>query len=197
MTEATNEIDLSTVGDVVLHLYYTALDGGGALENAVKAYNEANLPTSGTKLFSALNDFGAPAPTAANPYPLTPWQSFLSTVAAPTNQTLTLTISPSKFHAWTRGKTITVTSITLLTLAWPQGPLVLAPQAPLPTATVPMTPVAGTTEPYICTATITPAAGTTIGTWSFELQQQGAADFRSLTHNEISDVLLLVDYTAS
>jgi fibronectin type 3 domain-containing protein len=197
MTEATNEIDLSAVGDVVLHLYYTALEGGDGFEQTVKTYNQANLPTSGTKLFSALNDFAAPAPTVANPYPLTPWQSFLSPVTAPANQTLTLTISPSKFPAWTRGKTITVTSITLLTLAWPQVPFVLAPQAPLPTASVPMTPVAGTSEPYICSATITPTAGTTIGTWSFELQQQGAADFRSLNHNEIGDVLLLIDYTVS
>jgi fibronectin type 3 domain-containing protein len=197
MTEATNEIDLTAVSDVVFHLYYTALDGGGDFEQTVKTYNQANLPNSGTKLFSALTDFEAPPPSAANPYPLTPWQTFLSPVTAPANQTLTLTISSSKFPSWTRGKTITVTSITLLTLSWPQVPFVLAPQAPLPTATVPMTPEAGISEPYICTATITPAPGTTIGTWSFELQQQGAADFRSLNHNQIGDVLLLVDYTVS
>ena len=28
------------------------------------------------KVFSAQNDFAAPAPTVANPYPLTPWQAF-------------------------------------------------------------------------------------------------------------------------
>ena len=39
-----------------------------------EANNLANLPTSGVKLFSAQNDFAAPAATAANPYPLTPWQ---------------------------------------------------------------------------------------------------------------------------
>ena len=197
MPESTNEIDLSTVGDVVLHLYYTALDGGGEFQHTVVANNEATQPTSGIKVFSAQNDFGAPAPTAANSYPLTPWQAFLATPVAPANQTLTLGISPSKFPAWTRGKTITVTSITALTVAWPQLPFELAPQAPLPTAPLLMTPLAGVNEPYVCTATITPPAGTTLGTWSFELQQQGAADFRSLTKNEISDVLLLVDYTVS
>ena len=145
-----------------------------ALQQAVQANNAANLPTSGIKVFSAQNDFAAPSPTAANPYPLTPWQAFLATAAAPANQTLTLSISPSKFPAWTRGKTITVTSLTVLAVAWPPGNFVLAPQAPLPTAPVTMTPVAGVTEPNVCAATIAMPADTPLGTWSFELQQQGA-----------------------
>jgi hypothetical protein len=113
----------------VLHLYYTALDEGAPLQQAVEAYNAANLPTSGIKVFSALNDFGAPAPTATNPYPVSPWQAFLATVVAPANQTLTLGISSSKFPPWTRGKTISVTSLPVLAVSWPPGNFVLAPQA--------------------------------------------------------------------
>jgi hypothetical protein len=60
-----------------------------------------------------------------------------------------------------------------------------------------MTPVAGVTEPNICGATIAMPPNTPLGTWSFELQQQGAADFRSLTKGEIGDVLLLVSYDAT
>ena len=77
MPQINNEVDLSTVGDVVIHLYYTALDGGVPFQQAVQANNAANLPTSGIKVFSAQNDFSAPSPTASNPYPLTPWQAFL------------------------------------------------------------------------------------------------------------------------
>ena len=33
MQQINNEVDLSTVGDVVLHLYYTALDGGSAFQS--------------------------------------------------------------------------------------------------------------------------------------------------------------------
>lgn len=197
MPQNNNEVDLSSVGDVVLHLYYTALDGGSALQQAAQANNIANLPTSGIKVFSAQNDFSAPAATVANPYPVTPWQAFLATVAAPANQTLTLAISPSKFPAWTRGKTISVTSVTVLAVAWPPGNFVLAPQAPLPTAQVNMVPVAGVTEPNVCAATIAMPPNTPLGTWSFELQQQGAADFRSLTKNALGDVLLLVSYDVS
>ena len=60
-----------------------------------------------------------------------------------------------------------------------------------------MTPVAGVTEPNVCAATVTPPLNTGLGTWSFWLQQAGAADFRSLTRDEIGDVLLLVSYDAS
>ena len=78
MPQSNNDIDLSNVGDVILHLYYTAIDGGGNLQTTVEANNLANQPTSGIKLFSALNDFPAAAPTVDVPYPLSPWQAFLS-----------------------------------------------------------------------------------------------------------------------
>ena len=197
MPQATNEVDLSTVGDVVMHLYYTALDGGAPLQQAAQANNVANQPTSGVKVFSAQNDFAAATPTNTNPYPQTPWQAFIATPIAPANQVLTLAISPTKFPPWTRGKTITVTSVTVLAVAWPRGNFVLAPQAPLPIAQLTMTPIAGVTEPNICGATIAMPPNTPLGTWGFELQQQGAADFRSLTKSEIGDVLLLVSYDAS
>ena len=49
----------------------------------------------------------------------------------------------------------------------------------------------------MCAATINLPAGTPIGKWSFEIQQQGAADFQSLTKDMISDVILLVNYAVS
>jgi hypothetical protein len=203
MQQGCNEVDLSTVGDVVLHLYYTALDGGATFQDAVLADNAARVPASGVKIFSALNDFAAPAATVANPYPLTPWQAFLAKPAPGSSQLLTLAISPAKFPAWTRGKTISVTSLTVVAVAWPPEPpgpawnFVVAPQAPLPTAPVTMAPVTGVTEPNVCSGTITLLAGTPLGTWSFELQQQGAPDFASLTKNQIGDVFLLVNYKVS
>ena len=279
MPAATNEIDLSTVGDIMLHLYYTALDGGEPFGQAVQANNIANQPNTGLKLFSAQNDFSAGAPSAANPYPVSPWSGFLSkplttsttlawpinatqtsitvasnsgfpatpflvqigdeilnvtatagtgnttwtvaraqqgTVAAaattsaiallPTaapNQILTLSMSASKFPAWTRGKTITVTSITVLVVSWqpatapPPGPFNLVPQAPFPNAVIDMLPVPGVTQPNICSSgPINPPAGTPLGTWSFEIQLQGAANYNSLSKNAIGDVLLLVSYSA-
>ena len=221
MPQMQNEVDLSTVGDVVLHIYYTALDGGATFQKAVQAYNANYLPSSGIKVFSAQNDFTAPSPTVDNPYPLTPWQImvatqksifngtalqtdgtprwevFNNTALVNNDQLLTLTISPSKFPAWTRGKTISVTSVTVLAVAWESGDFVLAPQAPLPTATLNMTPVTGVSEPNVCAATVALPPGTGLGTWSFKIKQASAADFRSLTKNQIGDVVLVVNYDAS
>jgi hypothetical protein len=197
MPQANNEIDVSAVGDVVLHLYYTAVDGGGAFQAAVQANNLANLPTSGVKVFSAQNDFSAPAATVANPYPVSPWQSFLAAPPPATDQTLTLGISPGKFPPWTRGKTIAVTGIVVLAVSWNAGNFVLEPQAPLPGADLVMTPVAGVTEPNVCGATVTPPPNTPPGSWTFKLRKQSAGDFRSLSRNDLGDVLLLVSFTVS
>jgi hypothetical protein len=196
MPQSNNEIDLSTIGDVILHLYYTALDGGGALKSAAQANNAANMPTSGVKVFSAQNDFVAPPTSGANPKPVAPWQGFLYAPTAGANQVLTLPIYASKFPAWTRGKTITVTSLTVLAIAWPPGTFVLVPQAPLPIAPITMTPVAGVSEPTVVYATIA-SPGTVPAIWSFEIQQQGASNFTSLTPDTIGDVLLLVSYQVS
>ena len=197
MPAANNEIDLSSVGDVVLHLYYTALEAGDPLKIAVQADNAANLPTSGIKVFSARNDFSAPAPSASDPYPVSPWQSFLATPATGSDQVLKLTISPSKFPAWVRGKTITVDAIAVIAVSWGTGNFVVQPQAPLPTADVTMTPVPGVTEPNVCSGTVSLPPGTLPGKWSFKIRKQSVTDFRSLVGDDIGDVLIFVSFQVS
>jgi Tc toxin complex TcA C-terminal TcB-binding domain/ABC toxin N-terminal region/Neuraminidase-like domain/Salmonella virulence plasmid 28.1kDa A protein len=180
---ANNEIDLTTIGDVIIHLYYTALDGGDTFKQAVEANNAQNLPTSGLKLFSAQNDFSAS------------WQGFF-TPPANTDQTLALSLPPSRFPNWTRGKTITVTGLTVLAVSWNAGNFALQPQAPLPTADVTLTPVAGVTEPNVAAGNVA-VANTSLGRWTFKLRTAAAADFRSITQNDIGDVLLLVNFQVS
>src|SRR5947207_8891812 len=91
---ATNEIDLSMVADVVLHLHYTAVDGGDTFQQALQADNAANAPTSGAIVLSASSDFPAG------------WQAFLAIPAGGTDQVLTMNVSASRFPNWSRGKTI-------------------------------------------------------------------------------------------
>lgn len=159
---------------------------------------QQSAPTSGVKVFSALNDFAAPAPTVANPFPVTPWQAFVATPASDADQLLTLAISPSKFPPWTRGKTITVTSVTALAVAWNPGNFVIEPQAPLPNAEITMTPMPGVTEPNVCRATIVAPPNLSIGTWTFKLRRESAGEnFHVLSKNDISDLFLLVAYQVS
>ena len=190
----TNEIDVSAVGDIVLHLHYTALDGGDAFKQAVEAANAENAPTSGALLLSAANDF--PAPAGGNGSgPLSPWESFLAEPAAG-DQELVLNIAPSRFPRWARGKTITITGLTVFATSWEPGNFLLRPQAPLPTADVTLTPVAGVTEPNVAGGNVA-VANVPPGTWTFKLRTAGAGDFRSLTPDEIGDVLLLATFEVS
>lgn len=181
---ATNEIDLSTVADVVLHLHYTALDGGDTFQQAVQADNAANAPTTGTIVLSAGNDFAAA------------WQAFLAPPAGGADQVLTLNAAVSSFPGWTRGRTITITALTVLATSTRAGNFVLRPQAPLPTADVTLTPVAGVSEPNVVSGAVAPPPGSP-GRWSFKLRAAAAGDFRSLTADDIGDVLLLVAFGAA
>src|SRR5262249_28751822 len=53
----TNRFDLDTLGDVVLHLNYTAREGGEGLRDAAAAAARCRLPGSGIRLFDARHDF--------------------------------------------------------------------------------------------------------------------------------------------
>ena len=193
---SSNEIDVTAVGDLQIHVLYTALDGGPELENAAVT-SLANAPQMATKLFSAANDFAAPAATAANPYPVSPWQSFLASPLAGSDQTLVLPISAAKFPPWTRGKTITVTGLTAYALSWTGAAFVLEPQAPLPNADVTLTPLAGTPV-LIAQGTVAGLpAGLRPGTWAFKLRLASAADFHSLASGQIGDLILKIDFTAA
>lgn len=181
----TNDIDLASVGDVVLHLHYTSLDGGDAFKQAVEADNAANAPSAGLLLLSATKDF-----------PRSAWESFLAGPGGPGDQTLTLNVSASKFPRWARGKTVTITGLTMFATSQSPGNFVLAPQAPLPGANVTLTPVAGVTEPNVVSGAVGVAAEPP-GTWTFKLRTAAAADFRSISAEDVGDVLLLLTFAAA
>jgi len=187
---ASNEIDLASVGDVVLHLHYTAVDGGDALKQVVQAANAASLPTSGAALFSARNDFGASGSTG------TPWDRFISTPATSADQSLVLNLTPGRFPSWTRGKNITVTAISILAVSWAGGDFVAQPQAPLPSAPLTLTPIAVGSGPQVAVGTLA-VPGVEPGVWTLKLRSHMAPDFRSLTANDIGDVLILVTFDAN
>jgi hypothetical protein len=59
-----------------------------------------------------------------------------------------------------------------------------------------MTPVGAVQQLNMVAATIT-NPGTIPATWTFQIRQQSASDFHSLTKNLIGDVLLVVTYEVS
>jgi hypothetical protein len=191
----TNQIDVAAVSDVLIHVLYTALDGGPDFRSKATAW-AATQPQFATKLFSAANDFSAPAPTAANPYPVTPWQAFLATPSGGADQVLTLGINSSKFPIWTRGKKITVTGLNVYAVSWGGGSFQLQPQAPLPAANVALNSP-GLPNLLANGSVALPAGGVSSGTWSFKLEVSGAGNFQSLTSSQIADLILEVQFAAA
>lgn len=177
--------DLATVTDVVLHLGHTALDGGDSFKHAVAADVAANLPTSGTVLVSASAGFEPDT-----------WSRFLAGPGGGGDQVLALNAAPNLFPRWTRGKTITVTALSVLATSTQPGSFVIRPQAPLPTTQVILNPVASVTEPNVSSGNVA-VANASPGTWSLKRRTSGGGDFHSLTAYDIDDVLLLMRFQVS
>src|SRR5438045_5437290 len=92
LPQTNNELDLSTVTDVRLHILYTALDGGDMLKQAAQDAFTAALPATSVKAFSIRNAFPAS------------WTSFLA--GGDGDQVLAISVTPAMFPAWTRGPDI-------------------------------------------------------------------------------------------
>ncbi|RBQ67510.1 hypothetical protein FVER14953_10756 [Fusarium verticillioides] len=103
--------DYSTISDVILHVRYTAVDGGPLLRNAanqaVKTFRSRveGLSSEGPGLFAMFdlkNDFS------------NAWYAFRSGLASKTIAELDLSGIKDRFPYWALGKTIIVTSLSLV-----------------------------------------------------------------------------------
>ena len=100
LPRGSNQFDFNTIADVVLHLKYTARDGGEALRAGA---NTALASPSGdlVRLFSAEHEFP------------TEWQRFLHPPEAQTGQSMTLGLTRERFPFQFQSKTIEVTQVEL------------------------------------------------------------------------------------
>lgn len=100
LPRGSNPFDFNTVADVILHLKYTAREGGEALRAEA---NTALASPSGdlVRLFSAKHEFP------------TEWHRFLNPPEAQPDQSVTLGLSPDRFPFQFQSKTITVTQVEL------------------------------------------------------------------------------------
>ena len=86
-----------------------------------------------------------------------------------------------------------MTGLNVLATSPNPGSFVLEPQAPLPSDDVTLATVAGATFPNVVSGEVA-VQGPALGKWTFKLRTAGAADFKSLTGNDVGDVLLLVSF---
>jgi len=57
MPKANNQFDFNTISDVILHMKYSARDGGKALGDKVQKFMDDNIPKAGVRLFNVKHEF--------------------------------------------------------------------------------------------------------------------------------------------
>ncbi|MGA9141405.1 MAG: neuraminidase-like domain-containing protein [Methanocella sp.] len=206
MNSVYPQFDYGTISDVVLHLQYTARDGGDELRTNVKSAVQAGLKEIALaesrkglyRLISARHEYG------------TSWQKFLNPASGP--QVLTLEISPDRFPFFTYGLGIRITGIDFIARLSDPGDYTLLVTLPGGTAAQPpitMSPdsvLAGlhsfafrkdsepSLNPVSLGSTSVPGANLT---WTLELRKADVTGFNSLAATEIEDLLLVVQYEVS
>jgi len=192
------QFDYRTISDVVLHLHYTARDGGATLAAAAAASAKSSLNSialaesrSGLyRLVSARQEHG------------TAWHKFLNPGTGQ-DQVLTVDTPPEAFAFFTNGMDIKVTGIDVLAKLADSGDytlVVIRPGASAQTVTMQTDPLLGglhrwSADPLAPKASIGRApASLPYPQWTFKLQKAGATDFRSLEPDEIDDLVLVLRY---
>ncbi|MFE6707752.1 neuraminidase-like domain-containing protein [Bacillus thuringiensis] len=98
-----NQFDLDTLSDVILHLNFTAREGGENLRKAANECAQENLPGEGIRFFDIKNEFPDN------------WYAFASLLPDhPSNKKLGIPLSRSMFPYLTANKKVGVTRIEIL-----------------------------------------------------------------------------------
>ncbi len=196
------QFDYSTITDVVLHLRYTARDGGSAFASTVTSEVKAQLNAIALaesrkglyRMVSARQEYG------------TAWARFLNPGSG-NDQVLNLPTPPERFPFYTSGLDLKVTSIDVLAKTSDSGDYTLVVTPPGGSATS-VTFAADATlggvhhwenlnlSPKIDLGK-TPSSSATLPTWSFKLKKSSATDFRSLTATDLDDLVVIVGYQVS
>jgi len=106
---AIRQFDYNTISDVIVHLKYTARDGGDAL----KANATNSLNTQINKMLVSTKDTGLMRIYSAKNDLAMEWYRFLHPVNATDDQVLTLNLDRTRFPLFVQGKTIKIRSIEL------------------------------------------------------------------------------------
>jgi Tc toxin complex TcA C-terminal TcB-binding domain len=174
--------DYNTISDVVLHLRYTSRYGGDELEARVVATDTDLLKRAETsplsRAFSIRHEFSSE------------WRRFLFPSVG-SDQTLLINLSESRFPFFAAGRKIVIQKIKLFLASTFGGEYeaeITAPAAP--PATFPM--LRGSSGQLHQGTRDTLA---TPGLWSVRIRRLGSPDFQSLNPDEVSDVVLLCNYT--
>jgi len=118
MPMQSNSFDFNTVTDVILHLKYTARDGGNTLRSKVNSYLQASLPLGGMALFSLKHDFPDD------------WYTFISQLDDEALKNFRASLTDNRFPFRFRGKLNDLTFSDALLVVLPKASIELSPKHP-------------------------------------------------------------------
>jgi peptidoglycan hydrolase-like protein with peptidoglycan-binding domain len=191
------QFDYSTITDVILNLHYTARDGGVPLAST----NATAVAKGISSLFTDTGAAKGPGVfrliSVRHEYP-SAWAAFLN--PGPNNdQILTLDIESDRFPFFTTGGQIQITGIDAIADVPDNTYSFTVIPAGSPQNAAGVTAAMTAQQPYRGVYWAEPklTGSGPLGAWSFKLKSSGVNDFRSLTPNQISDLVLILQYRVS
>ncbi|UVI32917.1 Tc toxin subunit A-related protein [Paenibacillus spongiae] len=185
MPHDCNAIDFKAVSDVVMHVHYTARDGGAALASAARGGLQTILPQQGVRIFNMKQEFPSE------------WYRFLHPVQQGADQQLNVTFEGKHVPFFDRNKEVRVTALHVIapckgdtgyTLSFlppsaaGMDTMTLAQDYSYGTAHHGEKAFASGSEPVLK------------GAWTFKLKADDAENDRSLQPDDVDGVYLIVQY---
>lgn len=190
------QFDLSTVSDVIIHLKYTAREGGEALKNVVvtefnKKMNDMALAENNKGLFRVYDikkEFS------------TEWHKFLHPDSVDGEQQLVLENLQERLPYFTRNfKFKKVSKIEVVALAKESNKVFKVQVSPLGNTDADMLNLAVGTQYRGLHNNAKDLTGNEVilNDWTIKIKENGAADFKSLAPDAIQELFLVINYAIS
>jgi hypothetical protein len=182
MPQENNQFDFSTISDVILHLQYTARDGGANLAVAAQTHVKNTLPSNGVLLLSLRHQFPSE------------WHRFLYPSQDGADQQLKLNLTREHYPFYARGATsIQVSKVHFVLSGQQAGAYQLEIQFPgQPAEPLLSVPRDSDLDDVHHKEHPTAASPNGQGEWSIKVRREGAADFQSLPVDDLEDFLLII-----
>ena len=178
-----NYFDFASLSDVVLHISYTARNGGGLLATGANANLQTILPNSAARLFSLKNDFP------------TEWYRFLNPVNG-ADEEFVINLKPEHFPFFIRNKlnTLKFKKLDLFVDSSEAGDFTANIKITT-TAYVndlPVSPDANFNNAHHLSRDLSVNSPDALGEFRMKMKLSTATDFKSLTDGEVDNAYIFV-----
>lgn len=181
MRPENNQFDFATMSDVVMHLRYTARDGGENHRIAAQAHVDGLLPNVGVFMTSLMRDHADA------------WTRFVRPAAGGENE-IVVTLARDRFPFFVRNRTIRATSAEIIVVGTHAGSYdvrLRPPQQPAAVVQADADQDLGGIHRASDAMANRPNAD---GEWRIAVRRTNAGDFRSLSEGEVSEVIFLMTF---